>query len=569
MRNASSPKARALKPILSAAAVLSLLAPGLSGAREMPPVPRALPGAAGTAEPALVFGECPASLPGEPVGRDCATSQVPSDWSASKGSKIELTVVRYRNPKGDGSQLWLLDGGPGGTGVSFMTADTIARYQDFGFDLYIPQHRGTGDSTPLECDPTLGIAACGSAVLTQFPNDLQAFNSHQAGEDLGHLIKRAGGGSARVFVRAISYGTYWAQRYLQSFPNQAKGVVLDGLLPLGAPVWDIDPLADQAGRAVFVACQADQKCARAFSWRDPYVVAQGVLERADDPARRCLASDGPDRMSIERWLNFLDGGNMSQAVPGLVLRLDRCDAYDQQDLKAFADFVTSMTSGLPDPQYFDVALAWHVMRTDLMSSIDVFPLEEKIQARAPLVFWSGAAYAEDLDAMTTQWPVNYPPLANDLSTPKSRLLVMTGGLDMATPSPWAADFASRNKATIARFPYAGHVVDDSLSMPFATGDIDCSLRIQRAFYNHPDRAIDTSCTLAKQTLDVAGRTSNSDLLAQALYASDTQLLGHPTDGEKPAHASPARRAADRDRLKAQHLRGCIPGRAGAVVGCRP
>lgn len=482
----------------------------------------------------LDFGKCPKDLPGETKGRDCATTRVPLDWQAPQGSKIELMVVRYRKTGGSGNQLWLLDGGPGGTGASFMNAQAIERYQQFGFDLYIPQHRGTGHSTPFECDPMLGIAACGASALAQFPTGLQAFNSHQAGEDLGHLIQRAGDGANQVFVRGTSYGSYWAQRYLQSFPHQANGVVLDGLLPLGAPVWDIDPLADQAGRPIFTACQTDADCARAYGWRDPYGVTQQTLRLADDAGHRCLQAAGPDRITIERWLNFLIAGNMSQAIPGLVLRMDRCDAIDQTELLAFGEFVAGMSSSLPDPQYFNFGLAWHVMRTDLMASIVEFPLGEKIIAREPLVIWSGAAYAEDLAAMTEQWPVNYPPLGNVLAKPKTKMLVMTGGLDMATPSVWATDFAARHKATLARFPYASHVVDDSLSMPFATGDIDCSLRIQKSFYKNPNRIIDTSCTLAPQTLDVAGHTSNSDLLAQQIYSANTPLLGHQ-EARQEAH----------------------------------
>jgi pimeloyl-ACP methyl ester carboxylesterase len=138
-------------------------------------------------------------------------------------------------------------------------------------------------------------------------------------------------------VLGISYGTYWAQRYLQSFPEQANGVILEGVLPLGAAVWDSDDLADAAGRSVFQACRDDAACAAAFGSTDPEDAARAALELADDPARRCFGEDGPDRLSLRAVITGLVVSDLGQTVPGLLRRFSRCSASDQAELLVFAE----------------------------------------------------------------------------------------------------------------------------------------------------------------------------------------------------------------------------------------
>ena len=49
-------------------------------------------------------------------------------------------------------QLWLLDGGPGGDSAGLSQAVDGRSFGSFNdYDLYVLQHRGTGDSTWMSC----------------------------------------------------------------------------------------------------------------------------------------------------------------------------------------------------------------------------------------------------------------------------------------------------------------------------------------------------------------------------------------------------------------------------------
>jgi len=90
------------------------------------------------------FGACPGDLPGSTQGRACAVTQVPLRWEEPDGKKINVLVARYLSDHPHQGQIWLLDGGPGGTGGIYMQQEILALYASLGLDVYVPQHRGTG-----------------------------------------------------------------------------------------------------------------------------------------------------------------------------------------------------------------------------------------------------------------------------------------------------------------------------------------------------------------------------------------------------------------------------------------
>ncbi|MCC7542830.1 MAG: hypothetical protein IT379_41830 [Deltaproteobacteria bacterium] len=63
--------------------------------------------------------------------------------------------------------------------------------------------------------------------------ELRATTPTGAARDLGALIDATRGAADRVFVHGGSYGTYWAQRYLQLFPISRT--------PSSSTVWSSRP----------------------------------------------------------------------------------------------------------------------------------------------------------------------------------------------------------------------------------------------------------------------------------------------------------------------------------------
>src|SRR5262249_14878343 len=113
----------------------------------------------------------------------------------------------------------------------------------------------------------------------------------------------------------LSYGSYWAQRYLQAFPAQANGVILEGVFPLGEALWEGDAIADTSARSLFQACRDEPDCAAAFADEDPEDVALRVVADSEDPERRCMGEEGPERVDLEFALSIMVVTDLGHFVP--------------------------------------------------------------------------------------------------------------------------------------------------------------------------------------------------------------------------------------------------------------
>ena len=104
-------------------------------------------GGGGLEPPEVVWGSCP-----DGVGT-CTTFDVPIDWDEPTGGTLPFFVRRIPSPTQPSlGQLWLLQGGPGSAG--WMFAHVADDFQEMapGYDLLIPDYRGTGYSAWLGCE---------------------------------------------------------------------------------------------------------------------------------------------------------------------------------------------------------------------------------------------------------------------------------------------------------------------------------------------------------------------------------------------------------------------------------
>lgn len=215
--------------------------------------------ASATKTQACAAGESPALR-----GSQCATVEVPLRHADPSGERISLFVRRVpattAQPKR--GEVWLLSGGPGESGASLYPM--IQTYQRAfpGFDLVIPDHRGTGRSAricPIQESPDspggtgLAEAEWGPCIGNMYA-DLQrtsAFSITEGARDLGVLMSQADRGG-QVLLYGVSYGTQLALRALQVNELHVDGLILDGLVPPEATeTWDLSrrtALVDQVGR---------------------------------------------------------------------------------------------------------------------------------------------------------------------------------------------------------------------------------------------------------------------------------------------------------------------------------
>jgi pimeloyl-ACP methyl ester carboxylesterase len=193
-------------------------------------------------------------------GFQCATAQVPLDYSNPQGRTIHLAVMRHRaaDPARRIGTLFVNPGGPGGSGVkalpmfvSLFPAAVRAR-----FDIASWDPRGVGASTPVRCFAAARDAnrfLKGMVLGSSFPvGDAQTASWIRRYRAFGHRCERRSGallrhvstadtardldvlrqavGDRRLSYYGFSYGTFLGATYANLFPGHVRAIVLDGNL---------------------------------------------------------------------------------------------------------------------------------------------------------------------------------------------------------------------------------------------------------------------------------------------------------------------------------------------------
>lgn len=196
----------------------------------------------------------------------CAKSKVPLDHAGHVEGTVELAVRKFPTEPATErrGQVWLIHGGPGEPGAGFYPLINVFRSAFRGFDLIVPDHRGTGESTRLcpteesidsEASYDMANSEWGSCIGSLFenPERTKAFSITNAAHDLAALIEeyREPG---EVYVYSVSYGTQLTLRLMQVAQPDLDGVILDGLIPPESmPEWDLSyrtAIVDDVGRSL-------------------------------------------------------------------------------------------------------------------------------------------------------------------------------------------------------------------------------------------------------------------------------------------------------------------------------
>jgi pimeloyl-ACP methyl ester carboxylesterase len=501
-------------------------------------------GGAGGASPSE-WAPCPLYVdqPNGPTA-ECARFEVPLRWSEPGGPSIEVFVQRLR---GDGpvrGQLWLLEGGPGGSGADFDEWMEELHALDPSLDLYAVDHRGVGRSARLGC-PALETASsewgisvapseaaqCRDALLSTWADDLDEFTTTAAARDLGRLIELQAQPDEAVYVYGVSYGTYWAHRYLQLFPEQADAVVLDSIAPPGIDFVTYDLDFDGVGKDFMDLCATDPLCSSKLG-DDPWATL-GALS-ASLTAGHCPALQetwGLDRDALRTVLAYLLMSPLTRTyLPATVYRLQRCapgdvTAIDQMLTLLFGDQTTSYYDTLSsDALFYNVALSelWpdpdeHPTLDEIAAIEDTLLITTGLTPRVAEVQGVWLAYPDD--GLVDGWA--------DTKTP---LLMLNGDLDPMTPI-WIAELMKPHfvepHQTFVTVPRAAHAVTGQT--PVVDGEMMCGLAITLSFLESPTETPDTSCLadipaesftgdpalneLVLGTVDLWENTANASLVA--------------------------------------------------------
>ncbi|QRO01498.1 alpha/beta fold hydrolase [Archangium violaceum] len=247
----------------------------------------------GTATRADEFIGCPDAKEDDALaGSLCARFSAPLDYAEPSRERLELFVRKFPAPGRAAGQVWLVAGGPGESGASFYPLLKTLRAAFPGYDLLVPDHRGTGFSSRLcqkeeAADSADGFALQGAEWATCFEalesdsKRTRAFTITHAAYDLRALMERYSAGRP-TWLYGVSYGTQLVLRMMTvAPPKRLEGIVLDSLVPPETTEqWDLShrsAVVDEVGRAVLAQCDADPGC-RARLGGSAVAAMQGLVD---------------------------------------------------------------------------------------------------------------------------------------------------------------------------------------------------------------------------------------------------------------------------------------------------
>ncbi|MFO0549983.1 MAG: alpha/beta fold hydrolase [Polyangiaceae bacterium] len=450
---------------------------------------------------------------------ECATLSEPLSRTVESGKTVDFHVGRIAAATQPArGQLWLLQGGPGLAGSTL--AGVVASMQTVApdLDLYLPDHRGVGESSPLVCDgfetPLVGSAttpdqtaikasanACLDALLATW-GSLDGFSSVEAAADLGDAIGRTRTGEQPVFLWSVSYGTRWALRYLQQFPDQPTGVVLDSTESESLSFTDFGAQLETAAQQLLALCGDDAFCSGRLG-PDPGAFVASLLAKLD--GGHCPTSanlqKGDYRLLFTSTMTLPAG--LRDALPALLYRVDRCNQADQGAILHLRTLFASSQASLVAPVASGVLNA-HVALSELYDASPA-TFDALVAADAPRAFSNGDAGF--YRAVWDVWPrYSASPYRGAYPTSTVPILMLQGSLDPLTPPLHAGLVADAlSNATLVLLDGGAH--GSLFQSPTSSGG-DCGAELLQAFVTDPTATLDTSCAA-----DLVPPTFNNDDLA--------------------------------------------------------
>ncbi|NTV38527.1 MAG: alpha/beta hydrolase [Demequinaceae bacterium] len=415
----------------------------------------------------------------------CATIQVPLDWSSPDGATIGIAV--NRRPADDQGRrvgsLLINPGGPGGSGKELLqyfepTAGEklLASYDIIGFDP-----RGVGDSAPINCGD-------GKALDDYYVKDfivLEQKDLEEAAARNEEFAKACRANSGRIMqnadtvsaardmdvIRAVlgddhlnylgfSYGTQLGATYAEIYPENVGRLVLDGAVDISLSSED-QSITQAAGfenalKNFIVWCHEQDSCPLTGD------VEQGRQQIAD------IAIKARDETYPSGGDTPVDGNVM---IYGMVVTL-----YDQTSweyleiaLKEVIERDTARTFYELGNFYLDrngKTGEWLGNSTIAFTAIACLDSADqdwtiakqrdfarKIEEVAPTFGWwfAGSIGCEG-------WPYHADETVNTIDKAKSAapMLVVGTTNDPATPYKWAQSLAEQLGATLLTFDGEGH-----------------------------------------------------------------------------------------------------------------
>ncbi|WP_057830288.1 alpha/beta hydrolase [Colwellia sp. TT2012] len=210
----------------------------------------------------------------------CGKLQVPENYQKPQGRQISVnfSILPAINNSEDKIPLMFLAGGPG-QGAVELSANVFRDFNEIrkSRDIILVDQRGTGESSPLQCQDNVGINPY-TSLVEDFTNeevkdclaqltaddklDLAQFTSENAVRDFDAV--RAALGHEKINIYGGSYGTRTALVYMRLFPQSLNSVVLDSVAPVEVPIGLFGQSTARSFKLLLDNCQKDKACQQAY-----------------------------------------------------------------------------------------------------------------------------------------------------------------------------------------------------------------------------------------------------------------------------------------------------------------
>lgn len=395
----------------------------------------------------LAFAPCELDRPhsGATIAAWCAPFQVPENWNAPDGRRIDLklALVKSNAQVAERDLVVLLAGGPGEAATESYAGvvGALAPLRKHRHILLLDQ-RGTGGSHALTCPQPADAAANPATASDEDLDEIRAamreclaavgknadpamYTTSAAVRDLEAV--RQALGAPRFDLVGVSYGTRVAQQYLRRYPDGVRSVVLDSVVPnelaLGS---EFAINLDAALRAQFAECAKSPACADTFG--ESYASLVALQAQLD---AQPVEVNYRDPRSFTQRTRVFDAGMLAGLVrlfaytpetsALLPLAIDQAERGNFAPLLGQVDLVEDLTGDL----------ATSGMQFSVICAEDVDLLEPRPEDRDLLL---GDQLGAAFRAACEVWPRGTRPA--DFHAPiksDKPVLVLEGEFDPVTP----------------------------------------------------------------------------------------------------------------------------------------
>lgn len=495
----------------------------------------------------------------------CATVSMPLRWlDQAQGEHFETYAKRLLSSSEESEgQLWLLHGGPGASGtvgLPSMMEEMQAYYPQL--DLYTLDARGTGWSQWLGCpdqeetDSEYGswitldeLDGCIEYIEENYDGILDVYNTTNAAIDLAALIHHTGEDGKNVLIWGGSGGTFWAQRYLQFFPDQADGVIIEGIVPPDESLVFQDEYDDLIARRILEWCEQDDFCSAKLP--DPVGTLEALYDKLDDGHCSYLGIDTAGVKSFIRGMDYYYPTN--QFMPAFIYRMDRCDTGD---INAIYNFYMLMWGQEEDEHSFSNALFFNEGYSELWEYKD-FADNDELAAYLEGVEEEGLitmGMGLERNEYYLAWPKYTDPYDDTWAQSHVPMLMLQGQIDPSTPHDFAEAVGQHfdgDHQHWTSFPYSTHNVASGSPMDDDINATHCGQQLFVDFLKDPYGDLDTSCIEDVLPLDFEGTQWAPILLGTAdFWENDAPTSKGP--GAPAPTAQLARSMKELGRMLARH-----------------